>query len=655
MLSFQAYTIAESAIKELRNSAKNTLGIDKLQPYLPIYERFFNLDAQSRLSTTIRSKFLIANIESTHEDSEQAPNTLCNNLFANEKEGKAHASEPPQISQKVFYKVCPLVDALDYLLGEDATINSALTLPSSPPSSLSVPPAICDSPHNRAYTDAFFVYLSSRLLNNYNFVHGLHYYGAFTGLKENFRFDFSDDISEPWESDSFMEGIDNRFTLDAECLKEGFLRMKEMMDSAKETKPPLGAIQIIGNSTSSTELGIEEIFVEQRSNSTQQTELISGSQLVNNNHQPLATPDIQEVIDFPDYTEVEKIISQTNSESGGSDRTSVTTDEDAETEQPNKKVKITNIHPNYHEDSSNDDSEWSDIESNEKSSTEGESESESESESSDEELVESAWCTIPKIAVAVIAQECLTGTLEDLIEQEEMEVEEWRSCLFQICANLYAYNKAFDFVHNDLHAANIMWLPTDKSHLHYVMDEVEYSVPTFGRIFKIIDFGRATYRFGGLNFLNDCFESGRDAATQYNYDRIYDQTKDICEPNYAFDLCRLACSLYDYFDKQECYSEAGDCAISHQHPLAEIAQLIESWCLDDAGKNILYKESGAERYPGFKLYRMIARKVTHHVPQKVLQSNTFHAFKSLSAQTHNNQNKSIKINIDEIRKEYYRS
>lgn len=642
MLSFQAHTIAESAINELCISAKNALGIDKLQPYLPIYERFFNLDAESRLSTTIRSKFLIANIENTHESAKQAANTLCNNLFVNQKENKAHASEPLQISQKVFYKVCPLVDPLDYVLGEDATINSALSLPTSPPSSLSIPPAICDSQHNRAYTDAFFVYLSSRLLNNYNFVQGIQYYGAFTGVKENFRFDFSDDISEPWESDSFMEGIDNRFTLDAECLKEGFIKMKEMMDSAKKTKPPLGAIQIIGNPATSTELGIEEICVEQPSSKT---------------HQSLATPDIQEVVDFPDYTEVEKIISQTNSESGGSDRTSVTTDENAESDHLPKKLKITNIHPIDHEGSSNNNSEWSDIESDAKSSTEDDevSECETESADSDEELVESAWCTIPKIAVALIAQECLTGTLEDLMEQEEMEVEEWRSCLFQICANLHAYNKAFDFVHNDLHAANIMWLPTDKSQLHYVIDEVEYSVPTFGRIFKIIDFGRATYRFGGLSFLNDCFESGRDAATQYNYDRIYDQTKDKCEPNYAFDLCRLACSLYDHFDKQECYSEVSDRATTNPHPLAEIAELVESWCLDDGGKNILYKESGTERYPGFKLYRMIARKVSQHVPQKVLHSKTFHAFKSLAAQSRNNQNERLTINIDEIRKEYYKN
>jgi hypothetical protein len=651
MLSFQAHTIDNSAFKQLSISAKNKLRIDRLQPYLPIYERFFNLDDPSRLTTTIRSKFLIAYIESTPQNTEQAPNTVCNNLFADKKDDNSQT----QTSQKVFYKVCPLVDPLDYVLGENSTINSALSLPTAPNSSLSKPPAICDSPHNRAYTDAFFVYLSSRLLNNYNFIQGIQFYGAFTGVKENFRFDFSDDISEPWESESFMEGIDNRFTLDADCLKEGFLKMKEMMDSDKETKPPLGAIQIISDSASSTELGIEEIVVEQLSHTAVQ---------------PLATPSIQEVTDFPNYSEVEKLISKTNSESGGSDRTSVTTNEDAECNGRVIKLKITNIQSQDHELGIDDTSEWSDIESDEKSSTENddesecETETEGESDSTEDEMVESAWCTIPKIAVALIAQERLMGTLEDLMEQEELGLEEWRSCLFQVCANLHAYNKAFDFVHNDLHAANIMWVPTESSYLHYVIDQVEYSVPTFGRIFKIIDFGRATYRFGGLSFLNDCFESGRDAATQYNYDRIYDETKKKCEPNYAFDLCRLACSLYDHFDKLECYEGSSsnsdksddadsDCTDSDRHPLAEVAQLVETWCLDDTGKNILYKESGTERYPGFKLYRMIARKVSRHVPQKVLHCNAFNALKRLAVQNRAGKEEGITINIDEIRKEYY--
>ena len=33
-------------------------------------------------------------------------------------------------------------------------------------------------------------------------------------------------------------------------------------------------------------------------------------------------------------------------------------------------------------------------------------------------------------------------------------------------------------------------------------------------------------------------------------------------------------------------------------------------------KNILYKKNGDERYPDFKLYKMIARTVHNHTPEK---------------------------------------
>ena len=36
---------------------------------------------------------------------------------------------------------------------------------------------------------------------------------------------------------------------------------------------------------------------------------------------------------------------------------------------------------------------------------------------------------------------------------------------------------------------------------------------------------------------------------------------------------------------------------------------------DDNGKNILYKKNGEERYPNFKLYKMIARIVHNHTPE----------------------------------------
>ena len=51
------------------------------------------------------------------------------------------------------------------------------------------------------------------------------------------------------------------------------------------------------------------------------------------------------------------------------------------------------------------------------------------------------------------------NTLDSLLEnvEEEMTVDEWGSCLFQIIMILITYQKLFDFTHNDLHTNNIMY------------------------------------------------------------------------------------------------------------------------------------------------------------------------------------------------------
>ena len=54
-----------------------------------------------------------------------------------------------------------------------------------------------------------------------------------------------------------------------------------------------------------------------------------------------------------------------------------------------------------------------------------------------------------------------------------------------------------------------------------------------------------------------------------------------------------------------------------------MAKLICQWCLDDKGRNVLYKKNGDERYPEFKLYKMIARTVNNYVPKDVLLCQQF--------------------------------
>jgi hypothetical protein len=109
---------------------------------------------------------------------------------------------------------------------------------------------------------------------------------------------------------------------------------------------------------------------------------------------------------------------------------------------------------------------------------------------------------------------------------------------------------------------------------------------------------------------------GGDAATQYNTEPYFNEQKPRLEPNFSFDLCRLACSIFDYVidDIKK---------MDHTDP---IKQLIYEWCLDDKGVNLLYKNNGIERYPEFKLYKMIARCVHNHSPNLQLERPEFKAF-----------------------------
>jgi hypothetical protein len=136
----------------------------------------------------------------------------------------------------------------------------------------------------------------------------------------------------------------------------------------------------------------------------------------------------------------------------------------------------------------------------------------------------------------------------------------------------------------------------------------------------IIDFGRAIYKFNEKLLCSDSFHKEGDAATQYNFEPYMDDKKPRLEPNYSFDLCRLACSIFDYvindFDEMKDISKIKD----------PVKRIIVEWCLDDKGLNMLYKGNGVDRYPEFKLYKMIARCVHNHTPHAQLERQEFKAY-----------------------------
>jgi len=182
------------------------------------------------------------------------------------------------------------------------------------------------------------------------------------------------------------------------------------------------------------------------------------------------------------------------------------------------------------------------------------------------------------------------------------------SIVLQILFSLITFQNVFGLTHNDLHTNNVMYVETEKKFLYYKLNHMYYKVPTFGKLFKIIDYGRAIYKFRGQTLCSDSYHPEGDAATQYNCEPYFNDKKPRLEPNFGFDLCRLGCALYDYLMDE---------------PKSKIVQIMLDWVRDDKGRNILYKKNGDERYPDFKLYKMIARTANKHVPATVLSNPYF--------------------------------
>jgi len=222
--------------------------------------------------------------------------------------------------------------------------------------------------------------------------------------------------------------------------------------------------------------------------------------------------------------------------------------------------------------------------------------------------VEELTLIIDKIPTQVVSIECCEMTFDSILESDKITMEELESAMFQIIVMLHVYQSVYKFTHNDLHTNNIMYITTDQTHLSYKINNIFYKIPTYGKIYKIIDFGRSIYTVKDTLICSDSFSDNGTAHTQYNFQPFYNPDKPIIEPNNSFDLCRLACSMVDFIVE--------DFKHIDNYRKVPVYDMIISWLYDDNNVNILYKKNGEERYPDFKLYKMIARLVHNHSPEK---------------------------------------
>jgi hypothetical protein len=267
-----------------------------------------------------------------------------------------------------------------------------------------------------------------------------------------------------------------------------------------------------------------------------------------------------------------------------------------------------------------------------------------EDEDEDEEV--NVLARLQKFPVMLLFTEPSQGTMDELLtgwkgEGEdavpgEKEWEEiWTAWLFQILSALSVLQTFFGFTHNDLHTNNIVWTPTDQKYFFYQnRDGTVWRIPTYGKVFRIIDFGRSIFWINEKLFFSDDFKEGNDAAEQFYFGSLRtDESQKEVYPNPSFDLCRLAVSLFEALFPMKPESKKGGVILSSEPGLivreskSALYNMLWSWMIDEDGKNVLMEANGRERYPDFDLYKVITQKVHNAIPKEQILRPIFDKYK----------------------------
>ena len=248
---------------------------------------------------------------------------------------------------------------------------------------------------------------------------------------------------------------------------------------------------------------------------------------------------------------------------------------------------------------------------------------ESSDSSSENSSVSNSSCNddfimvLKDLPVQLFFIEKLQGTLEDLLNKvEDLNIDLILSCIFQISFALMYMQKHYLFTHNDLHINNVMFTVTNKTFLYYKFNNIYYRVPTYGYLFKIIDFGRSIFTFHNKLFFNDTFEKHGEAEGQYTkpFNKLNFQEKEENKiyQNYHFDLCRLAITILDVCDFNK--------SINY-HTKQYFVDFLYNMTLTKDG-NSLY-----DLDDNFNMYISISKYAANSLPKNIIQNIIFNPYR----------------------------
>jgi hypothetical protein len=234
-----------------------------------------------------------------------------------------------------------------------------------------------------------------------------------------------------------------------------------------------------------------------------------------------------------------------------------------------------------------------------------------------------AWAVFTDVPVQITVMEKFDKTFYYLCNVIDKNSEHHLAWISQIMFALAFAQQTFGFTHNDLHSNNIMYSPTTDEFLNYSLDGVDYRIPTYGYIIKIIDFERGIghIRLEGMKdaklFISDHYAVDNEAVGMYNYGPYKTPKFVELKPNPSCDLARLATSMFwDLFP-------TGNPTTDNQR----IYDMFNQWMKCDDGKSVLLGHRGIPRHDrycnGFDLYKALGRVCHNAVPYKEIKKSEY--------------------------------
>jgi len=420
-----------------------------------------------------------------------------------------------------------------------------------------------NDPYNEAYTDAVFACMASRLVETGRSLHFCRFYGTYNARVPEYKYNITDEMHDIEDEEWFHEGLEK------------------------------GAFTILAIDSANPEVSAEITKPWVR---TRKPAII-------HDHETLSS----------DSVSCEDAIDATTPNNDGCDLVEADIEISGEAVVLHPQIQLSRVGSRTQD-----------------STTSSESEDDTE-----------YFAILKHFPVQMTILERCDGTLDDLMEDEiaddasdamrETKEERWTAWIFQVIAGLATMQQFYDGIHNDLHTNNVMWSGTGETHIYYhVMGAAGgdrfYRVPTYGRLMKIIDFGRATFRASASDnrmWFPDAYAPDAVAGGQYNSGPYYEQGRPKVVPNKSFDLCRLAVSILDtlWGDMEEAKPRrilTREDGCTQAETVSPLWNLMWLWLTDRDGRNILRLPDGSERYPHFDLYCAIARDVQNAVPAQQL-------------------------------------